>query len=158
MTMNRANLALLLPLLFTGGCGHGHDHDHAAEGGHEHAAVHEGAVMVEIGDHFAQLEARVDPEAGVLELWFWDHENAVRLADESLAVEVTVGDVTGVVICAAQASALTGETVGDSSEFRGESELLVGAERVSGVVLGATVRGTAFERIEFTWPGAESDE
>ena len=129
--------------------------DHGDEGEHGHDAVNAGAVMVELGDHFAQLEVDVDGDAGALTLWFLDHGESIRLAQESLDVEVTVGDETFVVACAAQASGLTGETVGDSSEFTGTDTRLQGADDVRGMLKSADVKGATIEGAEFHWVDEE---
>ena len=145
------NLVCSLPLLFIGGCG-GHDHDHAHDGGHHHEAMNEGGVIAELGDHLAQLEAALDAEAGTITLWVWDHGNAVRLTDESVSAEVTVGDETFTLACAAQESTLTGETVGDSSEFMGQDDRLKGAEHVDVRVPTITVKGIECTDAEFHLP------
>ena len=152
--MNPRTLALSLPLLFSPACGgehaNGQGDDHAAL----HAAVHEGAVVVDIGDdHLGAVEVAVEPDSGGLHLWFWDAhlEKTIRLNHESLAVEVTVGDETFSVDCGAQASELTGETVGDSAEFRGTDPRLEGAANVIGRLPSVTIKGGLFQGLTFGW-------
>jgi len=147
------NLVCSFPLLFIGGCG-GHDHDHPHDEDHHHDPVHEGGALAELGDHVGQLEAAIDPEAGTLSFWVWDGhvENAVRLPDESLSAEVTIGDETFTLACAAQESALTGETVGDSSEFQGQDDRLKGAEHIDVHVARITVKGVTHEDLAFHLP------
>ena len=151
--MNLRNIAFSLPLLFIGGCGEAHgDHgDHGDNGGHSHDAVHAGGVLAELGDHVGQLEAALDSEKGTLTLWVWDGhlENTIRLTDPTLSVQVTVGEETFTLACAAQAKTLTGETVGDSSEFMGQDARLEGIEHADAHVPSITVKGVAYTDLEF---------
>lgn len=149
------NLLCSFPLLFMGGCGghdhgHGHDHDHD----HHHDPVHEGGQLVELGDHLGQFEAVLDVEAGTLSFWVWDAhcENAVRLPDESLAAEVTIGEETFTLACAAQESTLTGETVGDSSEFSAQDDRLKGIEKAEVKVPSLNFKGATYEDLAFQLP------
>jgi hypothetical protein len=150
-------LALALPAC--GGGGADHDDEHAHEGDdHVHGAPHAavGGVLVELGDHFAQLELVPDPETGVVCLFFWDGhaENPVRLAQPSLLAKVVVPDGKGLIelSLAAQASTLTGETVGDSAEFRVQDDRLKGVQEFHMVVWGLNVLGTAFEKVSVSYP------
>jgi hypothetical protein len=153
MTMNPKHIVLALPLLFSPACGQGEAHGHAdAQEQHRHTALHPGAVIVEVGEHFAQMEVALDPETGALSLWLLDHDNSIRIEAPSIPVELTVGDETFSVVCLAQASPLTGESVGDSSEFKGLDERLAGVDRVTGVVGAVKVRGASFSGLVFDWP------
>ncbi len=159
--MTPRDFVLCCSLLTAVGCGHAEHDAHAGEageaGGHHHNAIHEGGVLVELGDHFGQLEAALDAEAGTLTLWLWDGhlENSIRLADEAISVEVTLGTSTFDLDCAAQASALTGETVGNSSEFMGTDERLKGAAKLIGRIRGLKVKGVTYKILEIQLPPTE---
>lgn len=148
-------LALALPA-----CGGGSaDPDNAdGGGGHTHSAPHAqvGGVMVELGDHLAQLEIVPDPSTGEMRIFFWDGhaENPVRLAQPAFVAKVTFPDGKGLVelSMAAQASTLTGETVGDSAEFRAQDDQLKGVQEFYMVVWGVNVLGTAFEKVSISYP------
>lgn len=151
--------ALLVCLLMTPGCshehGHGHDHDHDghdhgseaahAEGEHEHAHVApHGGTLLPIGGGGANVE--VVHDGGTLQLYLLDGcaENPVRCAQQSL--QVRMGDQT--LELAAVASELTGETVGDTSQFSVtdaalEGADLHGAELVALEILGQRLEGIA---------------
>lgn len=75
-----------------------HDHDHGHEHGHEHGhdehdhhhhAPHHGSLTM-IGDHVAQVELLVDPEAGRLEAYILDGEAEAPLAADQTALDVEV--------------------------------------------------------------------
>ena len=150
--METARTTLLLATLLCGGCC---DHDHGTTNGgeHVHEAVHPGAILVEIGEHFAQLEVAVDPAAGELTLWFWDAhmEQTLRLADLSLSVALEVGGEAFEVECLPRASALTGETVGASSEFGALDARLEGVREVRGKVGAVELMGATFSDLAFHW-------
>jgi hypothetical protein len=150
----RASLHLLSLLAVA--CGHGHDHDHAHDHAHADTDPHRheaprGGVLVELGEHAAHVELLLDPEAGELTLYSLDAhaEQAVRLAAPTL--EVVVGTDQGELWLelAAVASALTGERVGDSSEFRAVDPGLVGLVGLSGRIPAIEVRGVLFEDVRF---------
>ncbi len=124
----------------------GHDHE-----GHDHDPVHPGGVLAELGDHMAQLEAALDSEKGTITLWVWDAhiENTIRLKDASLLAAVSVGEDPFRFSFAAQAKVLTGETVGNSSEFKGQDARLVGAKHVDVLVPSITVKGITYTDLKF---------
>lgn len=152
--------ALLLCLLLTPGCSHdheGHDHDHdhdhdaapAAHGeeGHAHTAPH-GGVLIPVGGGGANVEVVHDAEAGTLDLFLLDGcaENPVRCAQGSLVVQV--GDASFEV--PARASELTGETVGDTSQFSLtdaglKDASLQGARLTALEILGQRLEGIALD-------------
>ena len=124
----------------------------AASHGHHHDAPHGGALVALGGEaHTGHLEFVLDAEAGTLTLYVLDGEvsGAVRLKDAAIAV--TVNDIhyadgramagSADVSLAATASAATGETVGDSSQFSGSNALLKGATRFRISIPSIAVRG-----------------
>jgi hypothetical protein len=148
-------LALALPA-----CGGGSaDPDNTnGGGGHTHSAPHAevGGMLVELGDHFAQLEIVPDPSTGEVRIFFWDGhaESPVRLAQPSFLAKVAAPDGNGLIELSmvAQASTLTGETVGDSAEFRAQDDRLKDVQEFHMVVWGVNVLGTAFEKISISYP------
>jgi hypothetical protein len=146
--------ALTLPACNTD---HGVDgHEHAdGESGHIHAAphAHAGGMLVELGEHLVQMEVVPDLETGELRLFFWDGhaENPVRLTQTSLQLALTVAGATTELALSAQASTLTGETVGDSAEFRGKHAQLKGATGFHAVVHQLDALGASFESVSFDY-------
>jgi len=144
----------------------GEDHDHEHEEGedvdHEHGHHHEaphGGTLVAVGDHFAHLEIVLDSEAGKLTAYVLDGEaeNPVRLAQDhiefSLALKSEEGGTTVTMLEAkAVENTLTGETLGDTSEFAVESEKLKGIEEFSAVVSTLEIKGEKVEDVEFDYP------
>ncbi|MDP6738864.1 MAG: hypothetical protein QF404_02500 [Planctomycetota bacterium] len=130
--------------------------EHADEGGgHSHAAPHvqAGGMLVELGDHYVQMEVVPDLETGELRVFFWDGhaENPVRLTQASLQLTLTVADVTKELALSAQASTLTGETVGDSAEFHGLHAVLKGATEFHAVVHKVDALGASFKSVPFDY-------
>lgn len=127
------------------------------EGGHEHAAPHGGA-LVELGEEFAHIELVHDAASGGLTAYVLDGEaeQAVRVAVPALELEITpAGGAATAASLAAKANALTGESVGDSSQFVGTVPALKGVTRFTGVVRQLTVRGQAFSAVPFSVPAEE---
>lgn len=122
------------------------DHDH---GHHKHQAPHGGALIV-LGEEDAHLELVLDSESGTLTAYVLDSEaeQAIRLARPELIVEVEGKPLQ----LAAQASELSGEKVGDSSEFRSQSPLLIGLSRFQGSLPEIEVQGRRYEKITFKYP------
>ena len=177
--MNFKTILTSMPLLFLG-CGchdgshehghdhdHGHEHDHAHESdedhdeelsdGHTHAAPHEevGGVLIELGDHYANLELVPDFETGHLSLYFWDAhaESPARLTAPTLKADITIGSETFPLVLAAQASLLTGETEGDSAHFRAHEARFIDAESFSGTLQQLNLMGESFDGQAFSYPG-----
>lgn len=158
-------IALSLPL--GGGCGHDHDHPHGAEAGHTHAdgTTHDhphghepqhGGFLVALEEEFANVELLHDAAAGTLDLWALDAhaEGHERLKQPTVVVSIDAADGAFDVTLAAMASALTGETVGDTSRFQGQDERLVGLTSLSGRIGPIDSRGKHFPSTAFSAPTA----
>ena len=97
------------------------DHEHG-ENYHGHAHVHtakDGGVLVEIGDHFANFEVlllEADRTATIYTLDAHADYNS-RVPDPSLTLEIALEGGPVLVELPGIANPLTGETVGDTSEF-----------------------------------------
>jgi len=147
---------------------HGHDdHDHDEHGdhsddgdkGHHHEAPH-GGTLVALGDHFAHLELVLDDQNGQLTAYALDGgaEGAVRLAQKEIKLSISVeadsniGAQTAEVVLSAVANPLTGESVGDTSQFDGQSNFLVGLKHFDCVVEQLTIKGSDLSDIEFEFP------
>lgn len=129
-------------------------------GHHEHHAPHHGALEV-LGDEVAHVELVLDPGTGTLTAYVLDGEaeNPVRIAADALQLVVT--DLPeGKIDLALKpvANVLSGETMGDTSEFQGRSERLKGVTRFSGRLRTITARGTTFRNVEIGYPGGNEHE
>lgn len=130
---------------------HDHDHDH-----HHHHEAPRGGTLVELGDHVAHVEFLLDAETGQLRAYVLDGHaaNPVRLPDDAINLHVMPGgdreDFT--VTLEAQANPLTGEEPGDTSEFAGLSEELIGLERFEAHLPPLTVRGVEIDTLLFSFP------
>ena len=123
-----------------------------AAGDHAHDAPHDG-TLVELGDHIGQLELKLDPASGRLTLWILDGhaEHPVRVTQPSVAVLLDAPSTIAnrPLELTARANVLTGERVGDASEFAFTHEALRGLSTVSGRIIEVTVRGSAFRDVRF---------
>jgi hypothetical protein len=119
---------------------------------HQHHAPHGGA-LVELGGEFAHVELVLEPEAGTLTAYVLDGEaeESVRLKQPSLTVEIKTPGSSGAQILElqAQANILTGETVGDSSEFSITHPLLRDARHIAGRITDIVVKGREFRDVNF---------
>lgn len=135
---------------------HGHSHDHTAP---------RGGALVSLGDHVAHLEILLDVQTGVLDVYVLDGEaeGAIRVAHESLAAavtELTYSDGRAAVVpfaldLVAVASALSGETVGDSSHLQGQHDALKGAAAFRARITEITVRGRSHQDVIVSWPAGD---
>ena len=86
-------------------------------------------------------------------------DKALRTTTESVVVTVdTHGDSTFDVTLAAQANALSKETVGDSSKFVGQSDSLKGVDHFHGVIQALTLKDSDYLNFKFDFPAEDDDE
>lgn len=126
-----------------------HAHHH-----HEHVAPHGGTLVV-LGEEFAHLEFVLDPKAGRLDLYLLggEAETPVRSEATEISLKLDGKDLS----LKAVANELTGEKVGDTSQFQVESPLLKGVESCQMTLPGISVLGRQFEELSFPFPeGNES--
>ena len=131
---------------------HGDEEGHGEEG-HVHVAPN-GGVLVELGDHFANAEFLLDSETGTLTMYtLGGHaEKAERSPTTEVIVMADVhGDEPVEVKLAAQASELSGMTVGDSSKFVGQADGLKGHDHFHGVIKALNLKGTDFTDVKFAY-------
>jgi len=134
-------------------------HDHGDDGGHgdEAAHVHEaprGGVLVVLREEGAHVELLADPSTGHLSLLVLGAhaEKPVRIAQGGIALTLEVGAATHAVELLPVASELTGETVGDTSEFAADVAALKGVAAFTGSIASITVRGETYTDLEFAYP------
>lgn len=120
---------------------------------HEHHAPHNGTLVV-FGDEFAHLELVLDSASGKLTAYALDGEAeyAVRLKQEAIEISVSVNDNNATLKLNAVDNPLTGEVVGDTSEFAAQSDLLKGVKNFKGAITKIDIKGTEFNNVEFRFP------
>jgi hypothetical protein len=161
-----AAAAALAAALAVAGCdagahehaGHGHDEgEHGDESGHVHVAPHGGTLVV-LEEEALHVELVLDPTDGTLTAFLLDGhcENPVRVAQDAIELTVTVGGTAEALRLAAVANELTGETVGDTSQFAGRSDSLRGAGEVPGTLRQVKVGARAFQGVPFRVAPADS--
>lgn len=153
-------LALLVPaLVLSSGCGKKDDHaghDHAAGDGHSHGGhSHDpkmGGQLVEIGSHEFNLELLRDSASGKVTAWVLDGhaENFVRLTNETVSISVTgeAGKEEAVVL-KATANSATGEKLGDTSQFEGQSDVFKTAKPLAVRVPSIQIKAKQYSGISF---------
>jgi len=149
----RASPCALLALAACGGSGAEPGADPAGGGSHAHRAPH-GGLLIELGEELAHVELFRDPETGALTAWLLDGEaeQAVRSAQTELRLVLLCDGEERELVLQPAASALTGETAGDTSEYRLEAREL-GTCPLSGRLARVEVLGRVFEDVPFA-PGA----
>lgn len=155
MRRNLTSLILALPLALTS-CG---NHDDAADGGgggHTHDPLFGGA-LVELGDHFANLEVVYDADAGALDLYLLDGhaEKAVKGPQVQMSLILTDGETAHELVAEPQVSELAGNVVGSSSRFRVVSEDIKGLDAFDMVVGRIEIMGSLFENVEYSYRSSE---
>ncbi|MCE7872814.1 hypothetical protein DYH09_20860 [bacterium CPR1] len=119
-----------------------HDQD-----GHEHKAPHGGTLIV-LGEEAAHLEL-VLSQSGRMTVYVLDAEaeNSIRVTRGELTIQVDGKPI----LLKAHPSELTGEKVGDCSEFQGDSSLR-DKPPFQGTVFRIEVQGRSYEKITFKYP------
>lgn len=145
-----------------GGALAGENADAAGEGGTQGGCAHtanppHGGVMVSIGDHFAHLELVIDAEHGLASIFVLDGDayRGVRVKAPQLTIRVQPlegGKASGAafdVNLAAIGSRLTGESVGDTSQFTGAAEPLRGLKEFTATLAVIEVKGQTVRDVVF---------
>jgi hypothetical protein len=150
-------ILFLAPLFWVGGCySRGAEEpspskDTVTPGVHEHKAPH-GGILVELGEEFAHVELVLDREQGRMTAYVLDGEaeNAIRVALPEL--EITALREVNTLRLAAVANVMTGETVGNTSEFVVQSDTVKSIRNDDdGILTTITVRGVSFENVKFSF-------
>lgn len=113
-----------------------------------------GGTVVKFGSAGA-LEFVHDPSSGMLTAYVLNGQaNAtVRIPAKAIGVQVTVPGGKNVdVSLTSTANGLTGDTVGNSSQFGGTQTGLKGVTAFTGVVKSLVVGGQTFTNVEFGYP------
>jgi hypothetical protein len=122
---------------------------------HEHHAPHKG-TLVELGEEFAHLELVLNAQTGTLTAYVLDGEaeQSVRIAQPTIEVRLRLPGSSNTLEMTLSASAnpLTGETVGESSQFQAQSDALKSVSRFSGIVKHVTAKGGTFDNVAFRFP------
>lgn len=125
------------------------------EAHHEHHAPHQGTLIV-LGEEFAHLELVLDSEDGQLRAYALDGEaeNALRLVqpDIQLNIQLNENQEDIDIVLKAIDNVLTGEVIGDTSEFSGQHDLLKNVSQFKGIVKSVDIKGQSFKNIEFDFP------
>lgn len=127
--------------------------------GEEHHAPR-GGTLLELGEEFAQIEFLLDLQQGNLTAYILDGEaeNPVRIRQPSIDLIVDEASYAGVRKAAftlhlkAMANVLTGETVGDTSEFTVHADPLYGASALKGRIVQIAIKSHTFKELPFAIP------
>ncbi|MGD9905378.1 MAG: hypothetical protein AB7U83_18065 [Vicinamibacterales bacterium] len=113
-----------------------------------------GGTTVKMGSG-AQLEFVLDPSSGLLTAYVLDGMGMTtqRTTAKTIELEVTPpgGSATALSL-ASTANGLTGDTVGNSSQFGGTLPALKGQTSFAGVVKSFTVNGQTVTDVAFSYP------
>ena len=135
---------------------------------HEHAPPH-GGTLVELGEENAHLELVLDPALGQVTAYVLDGEaeNAVRIAMPALELrllawrngdaEPAADEVGKPIRLDGVANVLTGETAGNTSEFRGAADVLRGAVAFDAVLDRVQVRGAEWKSVSIRFPAGNEE-
>lgn len=139
-----------------------HEHDHAPSGKpakHEHTAPHGGTAVV-LGNEACHLELVRDAATGTLQAYVLDGEmeKFIRTNASSLEIVATVKGAPQTLTLKPVASAVTGETVGDTSLFETKADWLKTTAQFDATLKTITIRGTTFSDVKFNFPKGNEKE
>lgn len=121
---------------------------------HSHEAPH-GGTMIQLGDHFANVEFLVNDKKGELHVWFHDAhaQNSYRLAAQAIPIGIALEDGTHFdLMLKPVANVLTGETPGNTSQFSGKDSNLVGCKAFRGLLTPVSIQGRSLPALDFGFP------
>ena len=128
---------------------------HERDTHHEHTAPHGGTLVV-LGEEFAHVEFVLEKATGKLTGYVLDGEaeKPVRLTQGviELKIEQLNSERTLALQLLAVANVLTGETQGDTSQFAGGSDELIGATEFHAEIVAIAVKGQIFVDVDFEFP------
>lgn len=113
-----------------------------------------GGLLVKLGTK-GHLEFVHDPSSGLLTAYVLDATGTavMRVPAKTITLEVTAPSGTSApLVLNSTANGLTGDTVGNSSQFGGIAPALKGVTGFAGVIKDATVGGETFKDIKFGYP------
>ena len=123
--------------------------------GHAHHAPHGGALIM-LGGHAAHVELLLDESSGRLDAYLLDGHAEHPVRTEARGIELgwrlSGQDAWQSVLLAPVASALSGETVGDTSHFSAEVPALKGQKAFEVRIPPLRLRGPEFPAIETRYP------
>lgn len=127
-----------------------HESHEAGGGGHVHKAPH-GGTLLELGEHAYSLELVRDTATGRLTAYVLDAhaENFVRIAAPSLPGVVLNEGARRAFALSAVANTVTGETVGNTSQFDVQADWLKTPGELKGELNPVEIRGTTFGPVAF---------
>jgi hypothetical protein len=120
----------------------------------ERPASPHGGTLVTLGTA-GHLELVHDPSSGLLTAYVLDAAGAavMRIPAKTMTLEITLPDRSvAPLVLNSTANGLTGDTVGNSSQFGGTLPALKGVTAFDGVVKEATVGGQTFKDVTFRYP------
>ena len=127
---------------------------------HEHHAPHHGGLQV-MGEEFCHYETVLDSTTGTLTIYVLDGEaeRPVRVKQKLLLLKLTPrGSKKAVrVMAKAVANELTGETVGDTSQFEVVVPGFKGVTAFDGVLVEGQVKGRVFKNLKIKHPEGNED-
>ena len=122
---------------------------------HEHHPPHQGVLIV-LGKEFAHLELVLDKTTGTVSAYSLDGEveNAEPLKQAQIVLKITPknGGAAFDLALKAVENPLTGETVGNTSEFKGQSDALKDLDKFAGVITAISTKGADFKDVAFDFP------
>ena len=131
--------------------------DSTESGAHDHPAPHDG-TMIQLGEHFANLEFVLNDKKGELHAWFHDAhaQRSVRLPGKQVPLAISLaGGVRFDLLLKPVASVLTGETIGDTSLFSAKDPRLVGVKSFEGLLTPLRIQGRTLPAIGFEYPSGK---
>jgi hypothetical protein len=120
---------------------------------HEHHPPHHGTLVV-LGEEFSHVELLLDPDTGLLTAYVLDGEaeHPVEISQSSLLIKVKANGSIFTLKLKPVASPLTGETVGNTSQYQASSPKLKGVEKFEGSIVHIKAKGTDFKKVWFLYP------
>jgi hypothetical protein len=120
---------------------------------HEHHAPHQGTLVV-LGEEFSHVELVLDSATGELNAYVLDGEaeNPVRVSQSSLVIKLKDHGQLVKLRLKPIANALTGEKLGDTSQYQGTFEKLKGLSHFEGYISSIKSRGENFKDVRFLYP------
>ena len=135
----------LLCIVIALGLGACAKHDSSSGGGHAHKAPH-GGTLLELGEHAYNLELVRDSAAGKLTVYVLDGhaEEFIRIAAPAIEATAFAAGGRQTLSLRAVANPVTGETVGNTSQFEGQADWLKSSASLNGEIGALEIRGTKF--------------
>lgn len=131
-----------------------HNNQNHNDGHHHHHEPPHGGVPVVLGNEEFHLELLIDNSSSKMMMYILDAhmEDFIRISSNEIAMKVSSDGTERELKFMAQSSNSTGETVGDTSFFAAEDDVIKELTEFEVVIPEISIKGSTYTNVAFPFP------